>query len=79
MTPTLVHYILCSSSSYSTSKPKGPVWFEGREGKGRGGREWKGGGGFNVTLFGLIRKKEWNGRGGENFMIICLVKEGRGG
>ena len=42
-------------------------------------REGKGRGGFNVTLFGLIRKKEENGREGENFMIICLVKEGRGG
>ena len=57
----------------------GPVWFEGREGKGREGREWKGEGWFNITLFGLIRIKEGNGREGEGLMIICLVKEGRGG
>ena len=33
----------------------GPVWFEGREGKGRGREGVEGEGGFNVTLFGLIR------------------------
>ena len=57
----------------------GPVWFEGREGKGREGREWKRDERFNITLFGLIRMREGNGREGESLMIICLVKEGTGG
>ena len=57
----------------------GPVWFEGRGGEGREGREWKGDGGFNSTLFGLIKRREGNGREGDGLMIICLVKEGWGG
>ena len=44
--------------SLKPNRPFGPVWFEGREGKGR---EGKGGGGFNVTLFGLIRIMEGRG------------------
>ena len=58
---------------------EGKVWFdfEGREGKGREGREWKGWGRFNITLFGLIRRREENGRKGESLIILCLVKEGR--
>ena len=39
----------------------------------------KGDGGFNITLFGMIRRRESNGREEEGLMIICLVKEGRGG
>ena len=55
----------------------GPVWFEGRGGKGREGRVWKGDGGFNSTLFVLVKRREGNGREREGLMIICLVKEGR--
>ena len=51
---------------------------KGREGKGRGREGWRGRGGFNITLFGLIKMREGNGREEEGLMIICLVKEGRG-
>ena len=48
----------------SYSLKKGPVWFEGREGEGRGRREGKGRREFNIILFGLIRKgKGREGRG----------------
>ena len=67
------------SPSLPFPQTKQAVWFEGRGGKGREGREWKGDEGFNITLFGLIIIKEGNGREGESLMIICLVKEGREG
>ena len=58
----------------------GTVWFEVTGGEGRRGREGNGREReFNITLFGLIRRKEWNRREGESLMIICLVKEGRRG
>ena len=47
--------------------------------EGREGREWKGEGGYNIILFGLIKRREGNEREGESLMMICLVKEGRGG
>ena len=51
----------------------GSFWFEGREGRAEEGREE-----FNITSFGLIKRREGNGREREGLMIICLVKERRG-
>ena len=57
----------------------GPVWFEGREGKGREGREEEGGERLNITLFGLMRMREGNGREGEGSMtFVWLRREGEG-